>query len=1392
MFDNKKREQRFSLRKYHFGVASVLIGTFVSLVAYSNATAQATSTSENEVTLSYNKEQDKESKVDDKVLNKKEKVAIFEPEKTPVADLLNLTIAEKSSVEAAIRKANPELPTESVVTVGNDGTTIIKYLDSTTDILTSEKTVVKKSKTPVESTSSFSDDLHEKDTNDTKNNDVPPVDNSGKDISEARSSFRSNNDETITDPTQNYKKYLGTGAGRLAKQIVFLDFSDTSAISNVGSGNTLQIGTKFVKEVVPGYEVTLEVTKLRPFNATELYRSRGGANYKANGKNYNNNTNAQANIILTTQGGYSSAKASGLNTGGKTVIEAQNNGDNVGVEFRVSAKLNGKVVPANVVLMTGEEPTASELEIYTTDGENFELLTELTSRDTRSSYTVNSYNDYFPDSAKKKTTSWFSTTWSEDPGWHTKNSRGENIDGLGTKVFGPIKSSISERQSVPVVLTRNASNIGVYLNSKGKQGAMLGFAIFDEGDAPASYGNATHSISKGNAADQQQPYLGKVAPDIDIITNNSSMTPWEGDDKSGTADEGTRQLLGDDTIVDKDGNNTNGNYSLKKADDSTYELTVIASNNGSANAYARAFIDFDGDGTFNTDAEASNIALVTGNNQKIKFTFHDIPQNIDLTKLTLGGRVRIALDRSDIENPTGLAYSGEVEDFQIQQTIPPRGTKKETIGNKGQQQSTTVVFNAYGKRMYDVNTNNALDSNKVYKFVVNGNEVNDTTLTVDNEGVYKLNNTTGEITFTPVSDFVGKAIGVVIRAWDTNGVSTGWTAEENSGLSNTNTVYGKTMDSSYIPEVIIPRVLTDNKQTTGKQGQTQNTTILFKQNNSNDNSTANENITPTNVNKIYLIDPFTNNKVSELIVAGKGKYELNQLTGDLTFTPESTFVGNHTISIGLDWNVGVDNLGNPVVRTAVASYTTTVTVDDEKPTVDSINNIIVEKDNQVNIPVVANDNIKVATVNVSGLPAGLIYDDQTKTIKGTASTPGNYIINVTATDVAGNVSDTVTFNINVVVKEELREKVGNGDQVHNSIDYVKADQDKKDKYDETIAEGRIVLNNPNANQDEINAAVNKINNALADLNGSENNAKEIALNNAKSDAKSEVDRVADAKKSEIDASNMTAEEKAKAKEEVEKEAEKAKNSIDQATTDNAISEAKEAGKETIKAVDATSKAKSDAKSEVDRVADAKKSEIDASNMTAEEKAKAKEEVEREAEKAKNSIDQATTDNAISEAKEAGKETIKAVDATSKAKSDAKSEVDRVADAKKSEIDASNMTAEEKAKAKAEVEKEAEKAKASIDQATTNEAVTEAKDNGKKAINAVDTTSKVKADAKTEIDRTAEAKKAEIDASNMTDEEKDKAKAEVEKEAEKAKNSIDQSTTNEAVTEAKDNGKSAIN
>ncbi|HEM6138502.1 TPA: LPXTG cell wall anchor domain-containing protein, partial [Streptococcus suis] len=77
-----------------------------------------------------------------------EKNDVTNPTKTPVADANNLTDDEKAKVKEEVEKANPDLPSGTTITVGNDGTATITYPDGSTDTLTGTVTVIGTTPTP--------------------------------------------------------------------------------------------------------------------------------------------------------------------------------------------------------------------------------------------------------------------------------------------------------------------------------------------------------------------------------------------------------------------------------------------------------------------------------------------------------------------------------------------------------------------------------------------------------------------------------------------------------------------------------------------------------------------------------------------------------------------------------------------------------------------------------------------------------------------------------------------------------------------------------------------------------------------------------------------------------------------------------------------------------------------------------------------------------------------------------------------------------------------------------------------------------------------------------------------------------------------------------------------
>ncbi|WP_261090138.1 DUF1542 domain-containing protein, partial [Streptococcus mitis] len=299
----------------------------------------------------------------------------------------------------------------------------------------------------------------------------------------------------------------------------------------------------------------------------------------------------------------------------------------------------------------------------------------------------------------------------------------------------------------------------------------------------------------------------------------------------------------------------------------------------------------------------------------------------------------------------------------------------------------------------------------------------------------------------------------------------------------------------------------------------------------------------------------------------------------------------------------------------------------------------------------------------------------------------------------------------------------------------------------------------------------------------------------KTDAKNAVDEALKAKEAAIDANNdLTDEEKTAAKADAKAKADAAKTAIDNATTNDAVTQAKNDGAISVDSVTPTPVAKPAAKQAIDDALKAKKDAIDANNdLTAEEKVKAKEDAKAKADAAKQAIDNATTNDAVTQAKNDGATSVDSVNPTAQAKPAAKKAIDDALKAKNDAIDANNdLTAEEKVKAKEDAKAKADVAKQAIDNATTNDAVTQANANGTTEVNNVNPTAQAKPAAKKAIDDVLKAKNDAIDANNdLTAEEKAKAKEDAKAKADVAKQAIDNATTNDAVTQAKNDGATKV-
>ncbi|RSI30714.1 YSIRK-type signal peptide-containing protein [Streptococcus sanguinis] len=687
-------------------------------------------------------------------------------------------------------------------------------------------------------------------------------------------------------PKPSLEESVKKDSTQLAKQITWLDFSDTASWKGLDSRGGLQVGTTFKKEISPGYEVTLTVTELKPFNSTETYRKRvegtpTANTYDPNAQNGYLKSAAKygqtpPSVTGAIQNQWTAIRDQGFNTQGrKTQLVYPENSTNWGVKFQIEATYLGKRVAPTVVMADGEDANPGEFAIFTTNGEGWEYLGEWKNKSTaKEAYTVITKQMLDDENVKRRGLLILRDT-SVD--WYKYLSPDTVTGGLGTQVFGPNRSN---ERTVPVVMTRGASEVGFYVASSGQQAMMMGFLVVDGSDAPATYGEAFHTISGRDSLTGKlinQPYLGTTPADIDVDTANN----WVLDDKKEHKDEGASQLLADDQL-----SASNDLLDLDKAKNGTYTIKIKANPNGNAKSYVKAWIDFNNDGVFN-ESEGSNLQEITAAGD-YTLTFNANPNIIGGQVDKLGMRFRIATNKGDIEQPTGIAFSGEVEDMLLHRIYPPKGEKQTTDGFTGETQTAVLHFTPKGTDRSDDSINavmstqapQVLDKQGQVLTAVDGNYIRP-------EGTYRLTikDNDVQVAFTPNAAFSGTADGINIRWTDSNGTSTGWTSTDASDPNKNDQL--NNMDGRYVPTVRkIP-----NYESSGLQGLEQNKTLVF-----NDDDANTTPVMPEATRPASFVDAngrlVTENTVPAMANGQQvGTYELDPNTGQVTFKPIKTFYG---------------------------------------------------------------------------------------------------------------------------------------------------------------------------------------------------------------------------------------------------------------------------------------------------------------------------------------------------------------------------------------------------------------------------------------------------------------------------------------------------------------------
>ncbi|HDP4358820.1 TPA: GA module-containing protein, partial [Staphylococcus aureus] len=388
-------------------------------------------------------------------------------------------------------------------------------------------------------------------------------------------------------------------------------------------------------------------------------------------------------------------------------------------------------------------------------------------------------------------------------------------------------------------------------------------------------------------------------------------------------------------------------------------------------------------------------------------------------------------------------------------------------------------------------------------------------------------------------------------------------------------------------------------------------------------------------------------------------------------------------------------------------------------------------------------------------------------------------------DTVSDVTDIVNNQIDLndameTLKHLVDNEIPNAEQ---TVNYQNADDNAKTNFDDAKRLANTLLNSDNTNVNDINGAIQAVNDAIHNLNGDQR------LQDAKDKAIQSINQALANKLKEIEASNATDQDKLIAKNKAEELANSIINNINKATSNQAVSQVQTAGNHAIEQVHANEipKAKIDANKDVDKQVQALIDEIDRNpNLTDKEKQALKDRINQILQQGHNGINNAMTKEEIEQAKAQLAQALQDIKDLVKAKEDAKQDVDKQVQALIDEIDQNpNLTDKEKQALKDRINQILQQGHNDINNAMTKEAIEQAKERLAQALQDIKDLVKAKEDAENDIDKRVQALIDEIDQNpNLTDKEKQALKDRINQILQQGHNDINNALTKEEIEQAK--------
>ncbi|QCB93859.1 CshA/CshB family fibrillar adhesin-related protein [Cellulomonas shaoxiangyii] len=226
-----------------------------------------------------------------------------------------------------------------------------------------------------------------------------------------------------------------------------------------------------------------------------------------------------------------------------------------------------------------------------------------------------------------------------------------------------------------VLLAQDVDTLDVELVGQGFSAAAVGYVLgVDHGDAPESYGVAGAVVRPTWSGGELPPGRTRLAGTVcdgacyqvgtAVATRGAPDVSLGADVRANTTVPFSADATAD--VPDEDAFGAGGSPAAVEVEPAVAPYTLATARCRGSGAHVAAWLDWDGNGTYDDDERSDTVACPGGSaaGDVVTLTWSQVPAD------TRGGtsflRLRASTDPADLASATGPAVAGDVEDWQVQ------------------------------------------------------------------------------------------------------------------------------------------------------------------------------------------------------------------------------------------------------------------------------------------------------------------------------------------------------------------------------------------------------------------------------------------------------------------------------------------------------------------------------------------------------------------------------------------------------------------------------------------------------------------------------------------------------------------------------------------------------